>query len=149
MILVWLSKLYCSKFISILFYFIYTRRVLYYIIKRSRAHFVKEVRVTSAVIQAAIEHRGGVGAPSHDESACSANETLLQTYFTRALGLERLHEVQRAIGDYTRCVKLDPNCAPAFFNRGGLHYAQVSILCSFDSCGVLYICYLINGHKLN
>jgi tetratricopeptide (TPR) repeat protein len=87
---------------------------------RSKDHFSREVRASSAVISQALLQ--GVRDPKNNNHKSSFY--LKNQYFQRALGLERLGDVERAIEDYGRVIQIDPMCAPAYFNRGGLLYSQ-------------------------
>lgn len=86
---------------------------------RSKDYFLKDVRASTAVIQQALLQ--GVRDPKNN----SKSSVYLKTqYFQRALGFERLGEIDRAIEDYGRCIAIDDQCAVAYFNRAGLYYAQ-------------------------
>mmetsp|Transcript_2982 Transcript_2982/g.4523 ORF Transcript_2982/g.4523 Transcript_2982/m.4523 type:complete len:594 (-) Transcript_2982:264-2045(-) len=86
---------------------------------RSKDFFARDVRASSAVIQQALLQ--GVRDPKNSNKS---SFYLKSQYFQRALGYERLGQVDRAIEDYTRCIAIDNECAAAYFNRGGLLYAQ-------------------------
>lgn len=47
---------------------------------------------------------------------------LLQQYFARAFAHERVMETEKAMKDYTTCIRLDSKLAPAYFNRALMHY---------------------------
>lgn len=87
---------------------------------RSRDHFSREVRASSAVISQALLQ--GVRDPRNNNN--KSNFHLKNQYFQRALGHERLGEVEKAIEDYGRVISIDDQCSPAYFNRGGLLYSQ-------------------------
>jgi tetratricopeptide (TPR) repeat protein len=86
---------------------------------RSKDYFTKDVRASTAVIQQALLQ--GVRDPKNNNKS---SVYLKSQYFQRALGFERLGEIDRAIEDYGRCLTIDPQCAAAYFNRGGLYYSQ-------------------------
>jgi tetratricopeptide (TPR) repeat protein len=86
---------------------------------RSKDYFTKDVRASTAVIQQALLQ--GVRDPKNNSKS---SVYLKSQYFQRALGFERLGEIDRAIEDYGRCIVIDPQCAVAYFNRGGLYYSQ-------------------------
>lgn len=52
---------------------------------------------------------------------------LLNVYFQRALGNERLGNVDKALQDYTTCIHMNDNYAPAYFNRSALLDAKGDI----------------------
>lgn len=86
---------------------------------RSKDYFMKDVRASTAVIQQALLQ--GVRDPKNNNTS---SVYLKSQYFQRALGYERLDDLDRAIEDYGRCLAIDPQCAVAYFNRGGLYYSQ-------------------------
>jgi tetratricopeptide (TPR) repeat protein len=95
---------------------------------RSKDYFMKDVRASTAVIQQALLQ--GVRDPKNQNKS---NVYLKSQYFQRALGYERLGNIDGAIDDYTRCINLDEQCAVAYFNRGGLYYSQNKLdLATFD-----------------
>ncbi len=51
-------------------------------------------------------------------------ESMFPTCFQRAIGYEKLGEVNKAIADYTKCLGIYPTNAPCYFNRSGLHLLQ-------------------------
>ena len=87
---------------------------------RSKEHFAREVRASSAVISQALLQ--GVRDPKNNNSKSSFY--LKNQYFQRALGYERMGEVDMAIADYGRVIAIDDQCSAAYFNRGGLLYSQ-------------------------
>lgn len=84
---------------------------------RSFDYFSKDVRATSSEIQKTVLQ--GVRDPNSKN-----NYNLKNEYFQRALGYERIGQIDKAIEDYGRCIIMDNRCAPAFFNRGGLLNAK-------------------------
>jgi hypothetical protein len=60
-------------------------------------------------------------AQKNDDRNMSA---VLQTYFNRAFAFERLRAPDFALKDYNTCIRMDPLCCPAFFNRALLYYER-------------------------
>lgn len=85
---------------------------------RSFDYFSKDVKASSAEIQRTVLQ--GV----RDPKAKNSNHYLKNEYFQRALGFERIGQIDKAIDDYGRCVAMDGKCAAAYFNRGGLYSTQ-------------------------
>ena len=75
---------------------------------RSIEVFQKELKNTTQIITSTKTATGI--APSH----------LFHPYFQRALAHERLNEIDKAISDYTSCIRIRNDCAEAYFNRSGL-----------------------------
>ena len=86
---------------------------------RSKDHFAREVRASTAVISQVILQ--GVRDRKNNSSK---SIHLKNQYFQRALGHERLGQVDKSIEDYGRVLAIDPQCSAAYFNRGGLLYSQ-------------------------
>lgn len=84
---------------------------------RSLDQFTKDVKSRTMDIQNAVLQ--GVRDPKR-----KSNSYLKSEYFHRALGFERLGQIENAIEDYGRCILLDDKCAAAHFNRGGLFSSQ-------------------------
>lgn len=42
-------------------------------------------------------------------------------HFQRALAFERLKQIDKAIEDYTVCLRIDEKCTAAYFNRSGMY----------------------------
>jgi CRP-like cAMP-binding protein len=85
---------------------------------RNKAFFTKEVKAASAVIQQTLLQ--GVKDPKNNGQGFY----LQSQYFQRALGFERLHQIDRAIEDYGRCISITPHDSASYFNRGGLLLLQ-------------------------
>ena len=85
---------------------------------RSLDFFSKGIKATTSEIQRTVLQ--GVRDPKSKNS----NHYLKNEYFNRALGFERLGQIDKAIEDYSRCLSMDNRCAAAFFNRGGLLNTQ-------------------------
>jgi tetratricopeptide (TPR) repeat protein len=90
---------------------------------RDIEHFRKELGESTAIVANAI--RQGF----RDPNSSKTSPQLFNTYFQRALALERLGQPLKAIADYNLAIKIDPNSAQARFNRAGLLQAQVIIFC--------------------
>lgn len=82
---------------------------------RSRDVFVKEVQNASSLI-GSLMRREKVSSAKYKPSP-----QLLTPHFQRALGYERLKQIDKAIEDYTVCLRIDERCGPAYFNRSGLY----------------------------
>lgn len=85
---------------------------------RSLDHFHREVHNNSAIISVSNQARRREGKIGTKPSA------LYFPYLQRAIAYERLHEIDKAIADYTICINIDSNYATAYFNRSGLYNAQ-------------------------
>ena len=85
---------------------------------RSLDFFTKGVKSSTTEIQRTVLQ--GV----RDPKSKGSNHHLKSEYFQRALGFERLGQIDKAIEDYSRCISMDNKCAPAYFNRGGLLNTQ-------------------------
>jgi len=82
---------------------------------RSRDVFVKEVQSTSSLI-AGLMRREKVTQAKYKPSP-----QLLIPHFQRALAYERLKQLDKAIEDYSTCLRIDENNSAAYFNRAGLY----------------------------
>lgn len=85
---------------------------------RPRDVFVRDIQATSGVISN-LKRREKM---SNVKTAISSQ--LIHPCFQRALALERLNNLNKAIEDYSTCIRVDPSYAPAYFNRAGLYKAQ-------------------------
>lgn len=81
---------------------------------RPRDVFVKDVQASSGVITS-LRRREKM---SNLKTAFSSQ--LIVPSFQRALAYERLGQLDKAVEDYNSCIRIDPDYAPAYFNRGGL-----------------------------
>jgi tetratricopeptide (TPR) repeat protein len=88
---------------------------------RSKDVFVKEVQNASSLISS-LMRREKVSSSKYKPSA-----QLLTPYFQRALAYERLRQIDKAIEDYTLCLRIDDRCASAYFNRSGLYKVKGDI----------------------
>ena len=82
---------------------------------RSRDVFVKEVQNASSLITS-LMRREKVSSAKYKPSP-----QLLTPHFQRALAYERLKQIDKAIEDYSLCLRIDEHCAAAYFNRSGLY----------------------------
>ena len=82
---------------------------------RSSEYFEKDVNSTTNFIQNQL--RLGM---RDTQAGLVSSEALLNVYFQRALGYERLGSIDKAIADYTTCIRLDKEYAPAYHNRASL-----------------------------
>lgn len=85
---------------------------------RSKDVFLKEVQNSSAVIMSVMK-REKVSNAKYKPSP-----QLLIPHFQRALAYERLKQIDKAIQDYTVCLRIDSNNANAYFNRSGLYQVK-------------------------
>lgn len=81
---------------------------------RSREVFAKEVQTASLTIAGLMRGERASGTKSKPSTQ------LFQPHFQRALALERLQQVDKAIADYSMCLRIDDRNAAAHFNRAGL-----------------------------
>lgn len=81
---------------------------------RSKDVFTKEVKSASVQI-AALMRREKVTSAKYIPSS-----TLFMPTFQRAIGHERLGEIDKAIKDYSFCLRIDPKSSAVSFNRAGL-----------------------------
>jgi CRP-like cAMP-binding protein len=86
---------------------------------RNKDFFTKDVRSSSAIISQTLLQ--GVRDPKINGQT---SVYLRNQYFQRALGYERLGQIDRAIEDYTRCLSISSQYSECYFNRGGLYLAQ-------------------------
>lgn len=49
------------------------------------------------------------------------SQQLFIPHFQRALAHERLKQIDKAIDDYSLCLRIDSNHAQSYFNRGGMY----------------------------
>lgn len=82
---------------------------------RSREVFVKEVNNTSSMISS-LMRREKVSSVKYKPS-----HSLMTPHFQRALAFERLKQIDKAIEDYTVCLRIDEKCGAAYFNRSGMY----------------------------
>lgn len=82
---------------------------------RSRDVFVKEVQNSSSLITS-LMRREKVSSAKYKPSP-----QLMTPHFQRALAFERLKQIDKAIEDYSICLRIDPKYAAAYFNRSGLY----------------------------
>jgi hypothetical protein len=82
---------------------------------RSKDVFVKEVQNTSSMISS-LMRREKVSSVKYKPSP-----QLLTPHFQRALAFERLKQIDKAIEDYTVCLRIDEKCVAAYFNRSGMY----------------------------
>ena len=64
---------------------------------------------------------------SSRKTGADAGSNLFYQYFQRAVANERLNELDRAISDYSTCIKINSKSAASYFNRAGLYYAKGDI----------------------
>ena len=81
---------------------------------RARAEFQRELKESTNIIVNSLKEDKGVKKSNMPKAQ------LLQPYFQRALSLERLNQVPRAIQDYDKVLAIDPKNASAWFNRSNL-----------------------------
>ena len=86
---------------------------------RTRNHFNREVKDYSAIIQQTLR-QGARNSKADNKSL----PYMMSSHFNRGISYERLGQIDKAIQDFTQCIKMDVNCAPAYFNRSGLYYSQ-------------------------
>eukprot|EP01035_Chromulina_nebulosa_P019743 gene19743-25675_t len=97
------------------------------IIHRPFEQFNKEVRNASAVIQTALQNEILTSVKTSSKKGHKAARRpayLFNSYFQRALGYERLNQLEDALNDYNVCLEIDNKHAPAYFNRAGILHAQ-------------------------
>lgn len=85
---------------------------------RSREVFVKDVQNATSLISN-LMRKEKVTSVKYKPSV-----QLFPPHFSRALAFERLNQIDKAIEDYTMCLRIDPNCAAAYYNRSGLYKAK-------------------------
>lgn len=81
--------------------------------------FEHDIHNTTAIIETTNNSRRREG-----KATSRPPQQLFFTHFQRALAYERLHEIDKAISDYTLCIATDPKYAPAYFNRSGLYHSK-------------------------
>lgn len=81
--------------------------------------FEHDIHNTTAIIATTNNSRRREG-----KSTGKPPQQLFFTHFQRALAYERIHELDKAIADYTLCIATDSKYAPSYFNRSGLYYAK-------------------------
>lgn len=57
---------------------------------------------------------------------------LFQPHFQRALAYERLHQIDKAIADYTICLRINDRSAVCYFNRSGLYKIKKNFSLALD-----------------
>ena len=82
---------------------------------RSKEVFIKEAHNATSLI-ANLMRKEKVTSVKYKPSV-----QLFPPHFARALAFERLNQIDKAIEDYSMCLRIDPNCAAAYFNRSGLY----------------------------
>lgn len=82
---------------------------------RSREVFVKEVTNASSMISS-LMRREKVSSVKYKPS-----HSLMTPHFQRALAYERLKQIDKAIEDYSVCIRIDDKCSAAYFNRSGMY----------------------------
>eukprot|EP01032_Pedospumella_encystans_P017371 gene17371-19795_t len=82
---------------------------------RSKEVFVKDVQNSTSVISALMRREKVSGAKYKPSMA------LMTPHFQRALAFERLKQIDKAIEDYSVCIRIDPKCCAAYFNRSGMY----------------------------
>jgi len=82
---------------------------------RARNEFHRELRESTAIILNSLKEDKGVKKSNIPKAQ------LLQPYFQRALALERLNQIPRAVLDYDKVLLIDPKNASAWFNRSNLN----------------------------
>ena len=82
---------------------------------RSKDVFVREVQNASGLISS-LMRREKVTSAKYKPSP-----QLMAPHFQRALAFERLQQVDRAIDDYSMCIRVDGDCSAAYFNRSGMY----------------------------
>lgn len=88
---------------------------------RSKEVFVKEVQNASSLI-GSLMRREKVSSTKYKPSA-----QLMAPYFQRALAYERLKQIDKAIEDYSICLRINDRCADAYYNRSGLYKVKGDI----------------------
>ena len=88
---------------------------------RARNEFARELRESTAIILNSLKEDKGVKKSNMPKAQ------LLQPYFQRALALERLNQIPRAILDYDKVLLIDPKNASAWFNRSNLNLSLQNI----------------------
>jgi tetratricopeptide (TPR) repeat protein len=56
------------------------------------------------------------------------SQQLFIPHFQRALAHERLKQIDKAIDDYSLCLRIDSNHAQSYFNRGGMYKVVIMLL---------------------
>ena len=56
------------------------------------------------------------------------SQQLFIPHFQRALAHERLKQIDKAIDDYSLCLRIDSNHAQSYFNRGGMYKVMIIIM---------------------
>lgn len=82
---------------------------------RSADVFVREVHNATNIIN------GMMRGEKVTSSKYKPSPQLFQPHLTRALAYERLHKIDQAIEDYGQCLRIDPKCSIAYFNRANLY----------------------------
>ncbi|KAJ1405070.1 hypothetical protein B484DRAFT_404567 [Ochromonadaceae sp. CCMP2298] len=82
---------------------------------RSREVFVKEVQSASSLIS------GLMRREKVTQAKYKPSPQLMIPHFQRALAYERLKQLDKAVEDYSVCIRIDPHNSAALFNRSGLH----------------------------
>jgi CRP-like cAMP-binding protein len=90
---------------------------------RSKEVFLKDVHSATHIIN------GMMRGEKVTAAKYKPSPQLFQPHFQRALAFERLKKLDKAIDDYTTCLRIDPKSSAAYFNRSGLYklkknYAQ-------------------------
>jgi len=84
---------------------------------RSKEVFVKEVHATTALISSITKR----DTKKISNIKIKPSQQLFIPHFQRALAHERLKQIDKAIEDYSLCLRIDSNHAPSYFNRGGMY----------------------------
>jgi len=86
---------------------------------RPREYFEKDYQNASSIIHNQLKSSRKTGA--------DVGSNVFYQYFQRAVANERLNALDRAINDYTTCIKINNKSGPSYFNRAGCHYAKGNI----------------------
>jgi len=93
---------------------------------RARNEFQRELRESTAIILNSLKEDKGVKKSNLPKAQ------LLQPYFQRALALERLNQIPRAVLDYDKVLLIDPKNASAWFNRSNLNLSLGNVDVALD-----------------
>jgi len=61
------------------------------------------------------------------KSGSDTGSNLFYQYFQRGVANERLNSLDRAIIDYSTCIKINPKSSASYYNRAGIYYSKGDI----------------------
>jgi len=76
------------------------------------------------------------------------SQQLFIPHFQRALAHERLKQIDKAIDDYSLCLRIDSNHAQSYFNRGGM-YKVIMLLMMMIEMIMLVMISLMNTMRIS